>query len=421
MSYITEKIKEIVKKIQENTEIMANRFSTNPLKYTIIVILIFLFSSVIYYTPYNTKSNTFDKYQGNYYASLVLFVLLFSFYVFKFVPRKYKQPFFILTSIFVFLIIAYQQIRRSAIFGIVNDGAGKYLLPFLIGLIPAVLLFRSVKRHLTNMDGITGFVINFILYIPCLFDNLLEYLKGQFARTSNITYVLLGLEALLITAYVLLPPLVSNIAVGTDAYPVMNEARFIGDNDNVQLDYNINEDVYPRSKEDLLPNAVSSFEKGKNDFSLSMWLYLNSQNEIVPESKIFSYEDIVDEDIDDKNVHPAIYYIDQENGKNKIGFKLSNTNDLSFDIYIESQKWNNIVFNYNGNVVDIFINGNLVKTHIIDNGVQITDSDIFKFGNKEIDGAMCNIKYYKKPLTKYQITSIYNLLKGQNPPINNIM
>ena len=417
MSSITEKIKEIVKKIQGYTEIMANGFSTNPLKYTIIVILIFLLSSVIYYTPYNTKSNTFDKYQGNYYASLVLFVLLFSFYVFKFVSRKYKQPFFILTSIFVFLIIAYQQISRSAIFDIVNDGAGKYLLPFLIGLIPAVLLFRSVKRHLTNMDGITGFVINFILYIPCLIDNLLEYLKGQFARTSNITYVLLGLEALLITAYVLLPPLVSNIAVGTDAYPVMNEARFIGDNDNVQLDYNINEDVYPRSKADLLPHAVSSFEKGKNDFSLSMWLYLNSQNENVSESKIFSYEDIVD----DNNVHPAIYYKGQENGKNKIGFKLSNNNETSFDIYIESQKWNNIVFNYNGNVVDIFINGNLVKTHIIDIGVQITDSDIFKFGNKEIDGAMCNIKYYKKPLTKYQITSIYNLLKGQNPPINNIM
>ena len=419
MSYITEKIKGIVKKIQDNTEIMANRFSTNPLKYTIIVILIFLFSSVIYYTPYNTKSNTFDKYQGNYYASLALFVLLFSFCVFKFVSRKYKQPFFILTSIFVFLIIAYQQIRRSAIFGIVNDGAGKYLLSFLIGLIPAVLLFRSVKRHLTNMDGITGFVINFILYIPCLFDNLLEYLKGQFARTSNITYVLLGLEALLITAYVLLPPLVSNIAVGTDAYPVMNEARFIGDNDNVQLDYNINEDVYPRSKEDLLPNAVSSFDKGKNNFSLSMWLYLNSQNEIVPESKIFSYEDIVD----DKNVHPAIYYIDQENGKNKISFKLSKNSETLFDIYIESQKWNNIVFNYNGKVIDIFINGNLVKTHICSSGEEptIDKSDIFKFGNKEIDGAMCNIKYYKKPLTKYQITSIYNLLKGQNPPINNIM
>lgn len=412
MSSITEKIKEIVKKIQGYTEIMANGFSTNPLKYTIIVILIFLLSSVIYYTPYNTKSNTFDKYQGNYYASLVLFVLLFTFYVFKFVSRKYKQPFFILTSIFVFLIIAYQQISRSAIFDIVNDGAGKYLLPFLIGLIPAVLLFRSVKRHLTNMDGITGFVINFILYIPCLIDNLLEYLKGQFARTSNITYVLLGLEALLITAYVLLPPLVSNIAVGTDAYPVMNEARFIGDNDNVQLDYNINEDVYPRSKE-----AVSSFEKGKNDFSLSMWLYLNSQNENVSESKIFSYEDIVDDTI----VHPAIYYKGQENGKNKIEFKLSKNNESLFDIYIESQKWNNIVFNYNGNVVDIFINGNLVKTHTIVNGVKIADSDIFKFGNKEIDGAMCNIKYYKKPLTKYQITSIYNLLKGQNPPINNIM
>ena len=72
--------------------------------------------------------------------------------------------------------------------------------------------------------------------------------------------------------------------------------------------------------------------------------------------------------------------------------------------------------------MDIFINGYLVKTDTVSDGLVIRDTDVFMYGsNVELDGAICNIKYYKKPLTKYQIVNIYNLLNGQNPPINNIM
>jgi hypothetical protein len=34
-----------------------------------------------------------------------------------------------------------------------------------------------------------------------------------------------------------------------------------------------------------------------------------------------------------------------------------------------------------------------------------------------LDGAICNVKYYKNPLTKYEITNSYNLLMYKNPPI----
>ena len=100
------------------------------------------------------------------------------------------------------------------------------------------------------------------------------------------------------------------------------------------------------------------------------------------------------------------------------------SNAPCFDMLIESQKWNNIVFNYNHNRIDLFINGDLVKTHIFEASNEPKrdyDKDLFKIGGDNIDGAICNIKYYKKPLTKYQITSFYNLLNGKNPPINNIM
>ena len=144
-----------------------------------------------------------------------------------------------------------------------------------------------------------------------------------------------------------------------------------------------------------------------------MWVYLNQQDTNISDScglKFFSYGD-----------HPTINYAGVENGKNKLNLKL-NGDSNSFEVNIESQKWNNIVFNYNGNTVDIFINGDLVKTHTDTNGLDIKDTDVFMYrSNMELDGAICNIKYYKKPLTKYQIVNIYNVLNGQNPPINNIM
>jgi hypothetical protein len=38
-----------------------------------------------------------------------------------------------------------------------------------------------------------------------------------------------------------------------------------------------------------------------------------------------------------------------------------------------------------------------------------------------LDGAVCNVTYYKNEQTKFQITNMYNLLMNKNPPINNII
>ena len=37
--------------------------------------------------------------------------------------------------------------------------------------------------------------------------------------------------------------------------------------------------------------------------------------------------------------------------------------------------------------------------------------------NNGLDGAICNILYYNKPLTKFQVAESYNLLINQNPPV----
>ena len=50
-------------------------------------------------------------------------------------------------------------------------------------------------------------------------------------------------------------------------------------------------------------------------------------------------------------------------GKNVLNITVSNGTKM--DIPIENQKWNHVVFNYNGTIVDIFLNGLLYKTQEI--------------------------------------------------------
>lgn len=399
-------------------------FSSNPLKYSILILLVVFFFLIIHFIPGGgeTTAKTL-KNKGSYYASIALFIILSCFYIFKFLSSEYKRIVFIGSSIVASLVILYFIITKSGAYETKYFGTTVYIL---LTLIPALLLYRSIKRHITNIDGWTGFILNFILYIPCLVDDFMEYMKGQFAITSNITYILLGIEALLITGYMVLPSLLSSPLKGS-AFPIMNEANFLDKRNgfgNKQIDFTILKDVYGYD----IHNAdvgyhdlvKKTFKSGKNTFTLSMWVYLNQQDAGISQSQ----QDIMFFSYGATNSHPSINYAGVENGKNKLKLKLYDNGDdnNSFDVNIESQKWNNIVFNYNGDKVDIFINGDLVKTATIVDGIDIKDDDLLSYGsNEDLDGAICNIKYYKKPLTKYQIVNIYNVLNGQNPPINNIM
>ena len=73
--------------------------------------------------------------------------------------------------------------------------------------------------------------------------------------------------------------------------------------------------------------------------------------------------------------------------------------------------------------VDIFINGRLERSHTFKNNeIPIfKDSDIMMVGETTtkdgLYGSICNIVYYKKPLSQLAIIYNYNLLTIQNPPI----
>ena len=97
-----------------------------------------------------------------------------------------------------------------------------------------------------------------------------------------------------------------------------------------------------------------------------------------------------------------------ENG-NRIIYK---SNDILL------QKWNNIIINYNGGVLDVFLNGELVKSDI--GVVPYYTLDNLTIGeNNGLNGGICNVVYFNKPLTSSKIYNLYNSVKFKTPPTTN--
>ena len=166
-----------------------------------------------------------------------------------------------------------------------------------------------------------------------------------------------------------------------------------------------------------------------------MWIYINSHSPSHPsyskETQIFSYGFMDETGVN--NVKPMIRYYGGGNGddqlieRNKLVFYFSRyppkeqyakDEHTFYDVTIETQKWNQIVLNYNRNIVDIFINGNLERSFTMKNIPVYDDLDNIVIGDeKGIDGGICNITYYRHPLTPEQISLSYNSMVLSNLPI----
>jgi hypothetical protein len=84
---------------------------------------------------------------------------------------------------------------------------------------------------------------------------------------------------------------------------------------------------------------------------------------------------------------------------------------------IQLQKWNHIALNLYNGTMDIFYNGQLVKSQP---GVVpwIDVSSFLTIGsNNGISGGVCNMTFFNKPLTYTQIYYLYELFKNKTPPI----
>ena len=297
--------------------------------------------------------------------------------------------------------------------GFIVTFASKLLLVSII-VIALALIFNIFINESMRLDGILGIITNAIFLIPCLVNDYVRYLLREVVSTPNVVYALLFIELILILAYVFLPKIVKKVAMKYNTYLIKDpiylyDERVISDNSP----------FVPDKNNMKLPYDGTSASPLIRNYSISMWISTNyptyGKNQ---EQCIFRYG---------TSTKPTVGcpYIGCK-GDGKWRFVLSNVGEKppSLELHVPMQRWNNVVFNYHDNQVDIFINGKLESTLSLANNLPVyeTTSNITIGGkNNTLHGAICNLNVSQVSMNATHIAQQYNLLKLVNPPVNNIL
>jgi hypothetical protein len=230
---------------------------------------------------------------------------------------------------------------------------------------------------------------------------------------------LFAIEIGIILLYIYLPKLLSTVS-NSNGIVLLEDSVFL------DIPYSIDTNIIANNPPDMLSQSQYAPINFRKNYALSLWTYLDAES---PNNAAYSKESLI---FSYGRGKPMITYynqIDQNNDDNNsfantekyiVYFTNSRTSTNKFKkINLPSQKWNNLVFNYFSDHVDLFINGSLEFTYTFDaESLPIYEaSDMIKIGSQNgLNGAVCNVRYYTEPLSRSKIVNLYNLLAHKNPP-----
>jgi len=384
----------------------------NLIFYIVFFIIIAIFTFIFY-----KFNNSIEKFSLSNYLYL-LFVLVIPFILFYLFSNSANngssEPIHFKTMLFSGIFIMLVLIACSYVYTNLtpqNIVLGTYVLTIILGIIILLtlsILFTIINTQLRSYTGWGGIFIRLLFYLPCLLIDFVEYMKQQFKLTTNTTYILFITELILIIFYLYFPKLATKVLSGTNGTPILSDSRFL----THEYSLNIN-NMMIKEKKSNKPDQETTKTTYREDFAISMWTYINPQPDNYSayhnESNIFTFAD---------NTPRITYYNkpDDINNRNKLVFYYK---EDQYTITNEPQKWTNIVLNYSSNNLDIFINGELKRTFTITEPNNYNTSNEIVIGSKNgLDGAICNISFFDKNLSKFEINNIYKLLMNKNPPVN---
>ena len=390
--------------------------------YLTLFILTIVICIMLYYLSTEKNILESDTLVNMYFVAIPTFILLWFLYFRKSEKSKITSfgiLFLVLVGIYT-IIYLYRYLQN------LDKNTSYYLNNFLVILTIGIILFgltiyyNLFSDRIRRLTGITGFVVNFIMYIPCLINDFIEYIRSEFNVTPSAVYILLFIEILLILLYVYIPRYFQSRLIENGEI-IRNKPIFL------------NKSITLANGGDL-PKSIDS--KDKYNYSLSFWSYINVNAPSEIRKNIISYGNITDgykPKLEYKGTNHSELEPLEDSKKDKyiitFGREIldSDTNEpkiLGHEIYIDvpGQKWNNFFFNCDQNIIDIFLNGELIKTLDVGDSIPTFGSqDKIIAGDDLLDGSICNVVYYNKKMTKSEISTYYNLLLNKNPPVNNII
>jgi hypothetical protein len=298
-----------------------------------------------------------------------------------------------------------------------KTGTTSFILNILLVVIVLGLIYKTINTNLpqgnSNKNAFFSLIGNTLLYIPCLFSGLFDYM-GKVTTggiNSEATGSLLMLVAALglLVAYFKMPSVFNilnsqggeqlvNKPVYTDSKYSLGSYQELNGSDKVDYQYAISSWVFVDAAPPNTSSSYSKFTSLLNFANKPNVLYNGTTNTLMITT-------------DQKNLKEVTKnkLIDFDENGNRIIYKNSN---------FLLQKWNNIIINYNGGVLDIFLNGELVKSDI--GVVPYMTYDNLTIGEDDgIKGGICNVIYFKQALNSSNIFYLYNMVKGRSPPVLN--
>ena len=250
---------------------------------------------------------------------------------------------------------------------------GLMIIGIIIFLSILFLILFSDSNLENQKNSFGGFIKEFIFFIPCLLIELLKYFKKQFKITSDLTWILLFLEVIIIIFYFLVPYLFKKISTKGGKKLLKGP-------------------IYTNNLKDL-----GSIDKDNLNYSIALQLWINPEGVNTNPSystwtSLFNYGN-----------RPNVLYNGKKgmlkvvsmNGKNNL-VTIYQTKDFPF------QSWIKIVIIYRGSIIDVFFNNKLVGT--LGNVDPYIKTDKITAGkNGGINGGIKDVIYFNRPLDKNQI------------------
>ena len=317
----------------------------------------------------------------------------------------------IIACLFIYWFV-YNIHHLSGTSSIVSFGLNLLLMITILGLIYKTIYVKLPVGN-TKKNAFFDLIISLIFYIPCffssIFDSVGNFAVGEKYGSDMGSLMMLVLAIVLLVGYYFAPSLFNKVnlqggkqlinqPVYTDTLYSLGTYQELNGSDVFDYQYAISFWVFLDGAGPNTSAAYSKFTSLLNFGSKPNVLYNGKTNTLLITMQ--------QKDFKENNQNKLIDF--DENG-NRILYK--NENMLL-------QKWNNIIINYSGGVLDIFLNGELVKSDI--GVVPYYTLDNLTIGEEDgIKGGMCNVVYFNRALNASNIYYLYNMVKNKNLPVLN--
>lgn len=263
----------------------------------------------------------------------------------------------------------------------------------LIILLLALLYYIPQTRSLLTttmifIKSILGRILNSLLFFSSMIENTN---LTTFQKTTIFISILIFIISLLsfFSPKILLPK--HKILLYKPVY--LQRETNLGTTENINMKHISQDD---RNNDATIKNDIQ-LDINYN-YAISCSIYLNPQGG----NTSVSYNTFTK--LIDFGSNPILYF-NSKKQELKLGIHLENNTSKEIIIKLDKplfyQKWNNIVFNVNGGVLDVFMNGTVVHHEQIVHKYRI--EKITTGEDNGLNGGIRNVVFYNKPLKLYQI------------------